>query len=110
MVFNSNQMREILDQHLLKWISDRPLLHGTIRSITGNGIGRTGGLAASILIAALYGADIHTDAFYMVFAVMTFFLNLFQGTLDLSFIPVYSEVRSRNILEALFMLLPKRWK
>jgi putative peptidoglycan lipid II flippase len=89
----------ILRKNLLKRISNRPLIHGSILSLFGNGIGRIGGLAASIIIAAQYGANIHTDVFFMVFAVVAFFLNLFQGTLDLSFTPVYSEVRSKNTSE-----------
>jgi putative peptidoglycan lipid II flippase len=85
-------------------------------SLFGNGLGRIGGLAASIIIAAQYGANIHTDVFYGIFAVVAFFLNLFQGTLELSFIPIYSEVRKKNpsetgkflgsmVLNLLFMTL-----
>jgi len=89
-------MREISDQHPFKWISNRPLLHGSVRSIAGNGVGRIGGLFVSIIIAAQYGANVYTDAFYLIFAGVAFFLNFFQGTLELSFIPVYSEIRSTN--------------
>jgi len=92
-------MKLILQQRLLKWISNKPLIYGSILSVIGNGIGRIGGLAASIIIAAHYGANTHTDAFYLVFAVVAFFLNLVQGTLDLSFIPVYSELRSTHASE-----------
>lgn len=80
----------------MKLISNRPLIHESVRSVIGNGVGRIGGLAVSILIATLYGANLDTDVFYMVFAVVAFFLNLFQGILDLSFIPVYSEVRRQT--------------
>ena len=89
-----------LQKILLKRILNRPLIRGSILSVLGNGIGRIGGLAVSIIIAALYGANLETDLFYIIFAVVAFFLNLFQGTLDLSFIPVYSEVRSKNTSEA----------
>ena len=83
-------------KNLFEWISNRPLIHGSVRSIIGNGIGRVGGLFVSIIIAAQYGANVQTDVFYLVFAVVTFFLNFFQGTLELAFIPIYSEVSRKK--------------
>ena len=83
-------------KNLLKWVSGRPLVYGSVLSFLGNGIGRIGGIVASIIIAAIYGANIHTDVFYLVFAVINFFFNFFQGTLELAFIPIYSEVSRKN--------------
>ena len=80
----------------MKSISNRPLIHGSVRSIVGNGVGRIGSVAVSIIIAYQYGANVHTDTFYLIFAVVTFFLNFFQGTLELAFIPIYSEVSRKN--------------
>jgi putative peptidoglycan lipid II flippase len=89
----------ITQKNILRWISNRPLIHGSITSLIGNGIGRIGGLAATIIIAVQYGATHHMDVFYMLFAMVAFFLNLFQGALELSFIPIYSEIRSKSTSE-----------
>jgi putative peptidoglycan lipid II flippase len=86
-------------RYLREKISSRPLVHDSIISLIGNGLGRIGGLAASVIIAAIYGADVYTDTFYMVFAVFTFFIILIQGALDLAFIPLYAEVRNKNALD-----------
>ncbi len=88
-----------LYKNIIRKISNRPIVYDSIISLIGNGLGRIGGLAASIIIAVLYGADIYTDAFYMVFAVFTFFVTLIQGALDLAFIPLYAEVRNKNELD-----------
>ncbi len=74
----------------------KPLVRDSFVSLCGNAIGRITSLAVPVVIAARYGANIDTDAFYLVLAAALFAYNLLQGTLELSFVPVYSELRSKN--------------
>jgi putative peptidoglycan lipid II flippase len=76
-----------------------PVVRDSVISLASNGLGRAGNLTASVVIAAEFGANHQTDIFYLIYGVLVFFLNLFHGTLELSFIPVYADLSRNNVSE-----------
>ena len=85
---------------LIDRIGRNPLVRNSVLALLSNGIGRLGSLAVPIVIANQYGANTNTDAFYLALSIATFFLNLFQGILELAFLPLYSEFASKNRQES----------
>jgi putative peptidoglycan lipid II flippase len=81
-------------------VTAKQLVRDSLISLFSNGIGRLGSLAVPIVIASQYGANVYTDAFYLALSIATFFLNLFQGSLELSFVPIYSDLRSKDRSES----------
>jgi putative peptidoglycan lipid II flippase len=60
-------------------------------------LSRIAGFARDILIAAMLGAGLVADAFFVAFKLPNFFRRLFaEGAFNAAFVPVFSAVRSRD--------------
>jgi putative peptidoglycan lipid II flippase len=85
---------------LIDRIGRNQLVRNSVLALLSNGIGRLGTLAVPIVIASQYGANTNTDAFYLALSIATFFLNFFQGSLELAFLPLYAECERNDRDEA----------
>ncbi|MFA7535807.1 MAG: murein biosynthesis integral membrane protein MurJ [Desulfuromonadales bacterium] len=61
------------------------------------GMSRVAGLVRDMVVAALFGAGLATDAFFMAFTIPNLLRRFFaEGSLTAAFIPTFAEVRHRE--------------
>lgn len=64
-------------------------------------ISRVSGLIRDVVMAALLGTGVMSDAFFMAFRIPNFLRRIFgEGAFSQAFIPVFSELTERNTAEA----------
>lgn len=73
------------------------LLHGVAAFSSMTFLSRLLGLLRETVIAAVFGANAATDAFWVAFRIPNFMRRLFaEGAFSLAFVPVFAEVRARG--------------
>jgi putative peptidoglycan lipid II flippase len=81
---------------------ERSLLYYFLKSSSGIMTSRILGLIRDLVVAAVFGANKITDAFFVAFAIPNLFRALFaEGALSSAYIPILAEKYRRNYLEAL---------
>jgi len=64
-------------------------------------VSRVSGLVRDVVMAALLGTGVMSDAFFMAFRIPNFLRRIFgEGAFSQAFVPVFSELTERNTAEA----------
>jgi len=75
-----------VSRFLASSLSNRVAIHSVV-SFLGNGIARLGGLAVAIAVAAVFGANESTDAFYLALAVTLYAFDIARIAFEGAVIP-----------------------
>jgi putative peptidoglycan lipid II flippase len=84
-------------ESLLKTPVSRSLFRSTFNVSSMTLLSRVFGLIRDVVIASLFGARDHTDAFFIAFKIPNYFRRLFaEGGFSQAFVPVLTEIKTRQ--------------
>jgi putative peptidoglycan lipid II flippase len=95
-------MKRYLD-NLSNWFRHRPLLRDAFSTSIFTIIGRSAGLLIPFFIAAWYGIQASTDAFFLSYAIILMLQSLFAYALELVSVPMIRSQIAKNANPGLFV-------
>lgn len=91
-------------------LSSRVAIHSVV-SFLGNAIARLGGLAVAIAVAAVFGANESTDAFYLALAVTLYAFDIARIAFESAVIPTVAVylTQGRHVVDEFLGAAAKYW-